>query len=60
MCNIIALQLVYRSSTEEDDTYWSTSCGQREGDAFPKAFERDLVTPTNIATDKNVKISPFN
>ncbi|KAL1140125.1 hypothetical protein AAG570_000057, partial [Ranatra chinensis] len=35
-----------RSSTEEDDSCW------REGDAFPKAFERDLVTPTNVAPEK--------
>ncbi|XP_066906102.1 oxidation resistance protein 1 isoform X8 [Halyomorpha halys] len=39
-----------RSSTEEDDLWM---CGsQREGDAFPKAFERDLVTPTNSNIDK--------
>ncbi|XP_073985556.1 TLD domain-containing protein mustard isoform X10 [Rhodnius prolixus] len=39
-----------RSSTEEDDACWFGS--QREGDAFPKAFERDLVTPTNSTIDK--------
>lgn len=29
------------------------SCAERDrdGDAFPKAFERDLVTPTNLSTD---------
>ncbi|XP_024080710.1 nuclear receptor coactivator 7 isoform X3 [Cimex lectularius] len=40
-----------RSSTEEDDTCWYSGA-QRDGDAFPKAFERDLVTPTNSTIDK--------
>lgn len=31
-----------------DDTESVCSCTEREGDAFPKAFDRDLVTPTNI------------
>ena len=29
------------------------SCAERDGDAFPKAFERELVTPTNL---QNVSI----
>lgn len=40
-----------RSSSDNDDENESIcSCGAsgREGDAFPKAFERDLVTPTNL------------
>ena len=40
-----------RSSSDNDDENESVcSCGAggREGDAFPKAFERDLVTPTNL------------
>ena len=40
-----------RSSSDNDDENESVcSCGGggREGDAFPKAFERDLVTPTNL------------
>ncbi|KAF6203947.1 hypothetical protein GE061_002285 [Apolygus lucorum] len=40
-----------RSSTEDDDALWFSGT-QREGDAFPKAFERDLVTPTNSTIDK--------
>lgn len=32
----------------------SVSCAEREGDAFPKAFERELVTPTNL---QSVRIS---
>ncbi|XP_054273068.1 nuclear receptor coactivator 7-like isoform X3 [Macrosteles quadrilineatus] len=43
-----------RSSTEdeeEEDAGSLCSCSvPREGDAFPKAFDRDLVTPTNLST----------
>ncbi|XP_075236666.1 TLD domain-containing protein mustard isoform X1 [Lycorma delicatula] len=45
-----------RSSTEdeeEDDAHSGSGCScsgiQRDGAAFPKAFERDLVTPTNLS-----------
>uniref|UniRef100_A0A1B6DNH2 Oxidation resistance protein 1 n=1 Tax=Clastoptera arizonana TaxID=38151 RepID=A0A1B6DNH2_9HEMI len=43
-----------RSSTEDEEdeengSMCSCSGTQREGDAFPKAFERDLVTPTNLS-----------
>ncbi|XP_023310476.1 nuclear receptor coactivator 7 isoform X1 [Anoplophora glabripennis] len=31
-----------------DDAESVCSCTEREGDAFPKAFDRDLVTPTNL------------
>ncbi|ENN76261.1 hypothetical protein YQE_07226, partial [Dendroctonus ponderosae] len=31
-----------------DDAESVCSCTEREGNAFPKAFERDLVTPTNL------------
>lgn len=31
-----------------DDQESVCSSNEREGDAFPKAFERDLVTPTNL------------
>lgn len=36
-----------------DDAESVCSCAERDrdGDAFPKAFERDLVTPTNLSTD---------
>lgn len=34
--------------TGTDDAESICSCTEREGDAFPKAFERDLVTPTNL------------
>lgn len=34
--------------TGGDDAESICSCTEREGDAFPKAFERDLVTPTNL------------
>ncbi|XP_047107717.1 nuclear receptor coactivator 7 isoform X10 [Schistocerca piceifrons] len=38
-----------RSSPEDNES--ECSCpGREDGDAFPKAFERDLVTPTNLAT----------
>ncbi|XP_033227948.1 oxidation resistance protein 1 isoform X3 [Belonocnema kinseyi] len=36
-----------------DDSESVCSCAEREGDAFPKAFERDLVTPTNLQVDEN-------
>ncbi|KDR11626.1 Oxidation resistance protein 1, partial [Zootermopsis nevadensis] len=32
----------------KDETVCSCGASGREGDAFPKAFERDLVTPTNL------------
>lgn len=40
--------------TGGDDAESVCSCADRDrdGDAFPKAFERDLVTPTNIQTDE--------
>lgn len=31
-----------------DDQESICSSNEREGDAFPKAFDRDLVTPTNL------------
>lgn len=31
-----------------DDAESVCSSTEREGDAFPKAFDRDLVTPTNL------------
>ena len=31
-----------------DDSESVCSYAERDGDAFPKAFERDLVTPTNL------------
>lgn len=31
-----------------DDAESVCSCTEREGDAFPKAFDRELVTPTNL------------
>ncbi|XP_046735621.1 oxidation resistance protein 1 isoform X7 [Diprion similis] len=34
-----------------DDSESVCSCAERDGDAFPKAFERDLVTPTNLQSD---------
>lgn len=36
-----------------DDAESVCSCAERDrdGDAFPKAFERDLVTPTNLSTE---------
>lgn len=34
--------------TGTDDAESICSCTEREGDAFPKAFERELVTPTNL------------
>ncbi|XP_050307313.1 oxidation resistance protein 1 isoform X4 [Anthonomus grandis grandis] len=34
--------------TGTDDAESVCSCTEREGDAFPKAFDRDLVTPTNL------------
>lgn len=48
------LGLNYRSSTdgeEEEENGSMCSCSvPREGDAFPKAFDRELVTPTNLIT----------
>lgn len=31
-----------------DDSESVCSCAERDGNAFPKAFERDLVTPTSL------------
>ncbi|XP_076234385.1 TLD domain-containing protein mustard isoform X3 [Calliopsis andreniformis] len=36
-----------------DDSESVCSCAERDGDAFPKAFERDLVTPTNLQNEEN-------
>ncbi|XP_043254709.1 oxidation resistance protein 1 isoform X3 [Colletes gigas] len=36
-----------------DDNESVCSCAERDGDAFPKAFERDLVTPTNLQNEEN-------
>ncbi|XP_023288510.1 oxidation resistance protein 1 isoform X2 [Orussus abietinus] len=35
-----------------DDSESVCSCAERDGAAFPKAFERDLVTPTNLQNDE--------
>ncbi|XP_034940004.1 oxidation resistance protein 1 isoform X14 [Chelonus insularis] len=40
------------SELAADDNESVCSCAEREGDAFPKAFERDLVTPTNLQNDE--------
>ncbi|XP_065172063.1 nuclear receptor coactivator 7 isoform X11 [Atheta coriaria] len=39
-----------------DDAESICSCTEREGDAFPKAFERDLVTPTNLDDSENLTV----
>lgn len=39
-----------------DDQESICSSNEREGDAFPKAFERELVTPTNLQKDSTEKI----
>nr|CAH7760992.1 unnamed protein product [Callosobruchus chinensis] len=36
-----------------DDAESVCSCTEREGDAFPKAFDRELVTPTNLEEHEN-------
>ena len=33
-----------------DDSESVCSCAEREGDAFPKAFDKDLITPTNVSS----------
>lgn len=40
--------------TGGDDAESVCSCAERDrdGDAFPKAFERDLVTPTNMLSEQ--------
>lgn len=38
-----------------DDQESICSSNEREGDAFPKAFERELVTPTNLQKDSTEK-----
>lgn len=46
-------ELVLGGSLEVcDDGESLCSSNDREGDAFPKAFERDLVTPTNLQLQK--------
>lgn len=42
-------------SAEGDDQESICSSNEREGAAFPKAFDRDLVTPTNLAQDGTEK-----
>ncbi|KAG5312896.1 OXR1 protein, partial [Acromyrmex insinuator] len=37
-----------------DDSESVCSCAERDGDAFPKAFERELVTPTNLQNEENL------
>ncbi|XP_035719633.1 oxidation resistance protein 1-like isoform X5 [Vespa mandarinia] len=37
-----------------DDNESVCSCAEREGDAFPKAFDRELVTPTNLQNEDNL------
>ncbi|XP_019887775.1 nuclear receptor coactivator 7 isoform X5 [Ooceraea biroi] len=37
-----------------DDSESVCSCAERDGDAFPKAFERELVTPTNLQSEENL------
>ncbi|XP_011140266.1 oxidation resistance protein 1 isoform X7 [Harpegnathos saltator] len=36
-----------------DDSESVCSSAERDGDAFPKAFERELVTPTNLQTEES-------
>ncbi|XP_034176829.1 TLD domain-containing protein mustard isoform X6 [Osmia lignaria lignaria] len=36
-----------------DDNESVCSCAERDGNAFPKAFERDLVTPTNLQNEED-------
>nr|XP_012150146.1 PREDICTED: nuclear receptor coactivator 7 isoform X2 [Megachile rotundata] len=36
-----------------DDSESVCSCAERDGNAFPKAFERDLVTPTNLQNEED-------
>ncbi|XP_018899280.1 oxidation resistance protein 1 isoform X6 [Bemisia tabaci] len=53
--------LELRSSTDDEEETGSVcSCNQtqREGGAFPKAFDRDLVTPTNLSTPGDKNSSP--
>ncbi|XP_076164479.1 TLD domain-containing protein mustard isoform X3 [Ptiloglossa arizonensis] len=40
-----------------DDNESVCSCAERDGDAFPKAFERDLVTPTNLQNEENTTVT---
>lgn len=53
-------ELAPRSSPEDDnESVCSCGPGPREGDAFPKAFERDLVTPTNIVLNGGRDSAPL-
>ncbi|XP_017753690.1 PREDICTED: oxidation resistance protein 1 isoform X7 [Eufriesea mexicana] len=36
-----------------DDSENVCSCTERDGDAFPKAFDRDFVTPTNLQNEED-------
>lgn len=48
-----------RSSTEDEEEENGSTCScsvPREGDAFPKAFERELVTPTNLTTPSEKQV----
>lgn len=40
-----------------DDQESVCSSNEREGDAFPKAFDRDLVTPTNLQKSHDEQLS---
>lgn len=46
---------LFRSSTEEDDDGSVCSCDEERqiGNAFPKAFEKDLITMPNLKKKSN-------
>ncbi|XP_025833666.1 oxidation resistance protein 1 isoform X2 [Agrilus planipennis] len=46
-------ELVLDVTVAGDDAESVCSSAEREGDAFPKAFERELVTPVNIESGDN-------
>lgn len=48
LCSVVVSVAGCHIVVTGDDAESVCSCTEREGDAFPKAFERELVTPTNL------------
>lgn len=54
---------IFRSSTEdeeEDGSICSCNAQRNDGAAFPKAFDRDLVTPSPMNRSNDALVSFFN
>jgi len=57
------LKNIFRSSTEdeeEDGSICSCNAQRNDGAAFPKAFDRDLVTPSPMNRSNDALVSYLN